>query len=254
MKRLRERKYLKDMVDQRITDKIDQMSLEEKVAQLCGQWISKLIENDHISLEKCRELIPDGIGHIGQFASSTNYEADKMAELLEELQEYVKNETKSKIPILFHEEAITGVALKGAVVFPQMIGMSCSWNPELVYENARISGENMKVDDAVYRVLKLKSDLGLFKEDRKEKQEKINLDLPEYREQSLRSARETIVLLKNNGILPLAAEKKKIAVVGPNADSYYSLLGDYTWGGISEFFYRNPISRENPHLVTFRSK
>lgn len=53
------------MDGQQIIDKIEQMSLEEKVAQLCGQWISKLIENDHISLEKCRSLIPYGIGHIG---------------------------------------------------------------------------------------------------------------------------------------------------------------------------------------------
>ena len=42
-----------------------------------------------------------------------------------------------------------------------------------------------------------------------------------------RAAQESITLLKNDGILPLS-KNKKVAVIGPNADNIYNMLGDYT--------------------------
>jgi beta-glucosidase len=44
---------------------------------------------------------------------------------------------------------------------------------------------------------------------------------------ALRAARESIVLLKNDGVLPLAAKAKRIAVVGPSATSLIALEGNY---------------------------
>lgn len=48
-----------------------------------------------------------------------------------------------------------------------------------------------------------------------------------HQELALRAARESIVLLKNDGILPLAANVKRIAVVGPSATSLIALEGNY---------------------------
>lgn len=50
----------------------------------------------------------------------------------------------------------------------------------------------------------------------------------EHKEIARQVAREGIVLLKNNNILPLSKEIKSIAVIGPNADMMYNQLGDYT--------------------------
>src|ERR1051325_4357726 len=47
------------------------------------------------------------------------------------------------------------------------------------------------------------------------------------RELALRAARESMVLLKNDGILPFRDRIKRIAVIGPNADSMDVLLGNY---------------------------
>ncbi|MEO7495962.1 MAG: glycoside hydrolase family 3 C-terminal domain-containing protein [Massilia sp.] len=52
-------------------------------------------------------------------------------------------------------------------------------------------------------------------------------DTPAHRALSLTMARESMVLLKNNGVLPLKKEPRTIAVIGPNADSYDSLVGNY---------------------------
>ncbi|HKW17473.1 MAG TPA: glycoside hydrolase family 3 C-terminal domain-containing protein [Terriglobales bacterium] len=53
-------------------------------------------------------------------------------------------------------------------------------------------------------------------------------DTPAHRQLSLKAARESIVLLRNHGnFLPLKKTYKKIAVIGPNADSLDSLVGNY---------------------------
>ncbi|MBN2303718.1 MAG: glycoside hydrolase family 3 C-terminal domain-containing protein, partial [Anaerolineae bacterium] len=53
-------------------------------------------------------------------------------------------------------------------------------------------------------------------------------DSPQHRDLALRTARESLILLKNDGILPLdQAQIKTIAVIGPNADSVEVLLGNY---------------------------
>ncbi len=52
-------------------------------------------------------------------------------------------------------------------------------------------------------------------------------DSPEHRSLALRAARASIVLLKNDGLLPLAKGLKSIAVIGPNADDPSALLGNY---------------------------
>ncbi|MGN0164056.1 MAG: glycoside hydrolase family 3 C-terminal domain-containing protein, partial [Candidatus Ornithomonoglobus sp.] len=49
-----------------------------------------------------------------------------------------------------------------------------------------------------------------------------------HRERAVQAARESIVLLKNNGILPLHGDIKTIGVIGPNADSRDALLGNYS--------------------------
>ena len=54
------------------------------------------------------------------------------------------------------------------------------------------------------------------------------VESPEHLEVALRAARESCVLLKNNGLLPLSESKiKTLAVIGPNADSRIALKGNY---------------------------
>ena len=53
-------------------------------------------------------------------------------------------------------------------------------------------------------------------------------DTPEHRQLALKMARESMVLLKNDGLLPLNRSKvKKIAVFGENANADHMLWGNY---------------------------
>ncbi|WP_030250054.1 MULTISPECIES: glycoside hydrolase family 3 N-terminal domain-containing protein [unclassified Streptomyces] len=105
--------------------------------------------------------------------------------------------------------------------------------------------EEKQIDDAVRRVLRLKFELGLFEDPRTpdpERQAQV-IGCREHADLNLETARRSLVLLRNDGILPLeggltpdgtgrAASRgtpRTIAVIGPNADSTEAMLGD--WAG-----------------------
>ena len=89
-----------------------------------------------------------------------------------------------------------------------------------------------RIDDAVRRILRAKYRLGLFEKPNTggKGYEKFGND--EFAQKSLQAAQESEVLLKNEGILPLA-KGKKILLTGPNANQMRCLHGgwSYTWQG-----------------------
>ena len=87
-------------------------------------------------------------------------------------------------------------------------------------------------DDAVARILTLKFELGLF-EDPRLPQDDLDavVGSAAHAELNLETARRSIVLLENDGVLPLdAATALKVAVVGPLADDAQTQLGDWAGG------------------------
>ena len=83
------------------------------------------------------------------------------------------------------------------------------------------------VDRAVKRVLIRKFEAGLFDNPYLPEDAADGVRSPENVEVAAQAARESVTLLKNNGILPLRAGTR-IALIGPNADNQYNQLGDYT--------------------------
>ncbi|HWY77530.1 MAG TPA: glycoside hydrolase family 3 N-terminal domain-containing protein, partial [Verrucomicrobiae bacterium] len=88
-----------------------------------------------------------------------------------------------------------------------------------------------EIDTAVSRTLEVRFRLGFFDPPSMVPWSKITMadnDTPEHQALALKVARESIVLLKNDGALPLDRKKiKRIAVVGENAQSVPALLGNY---------------------------
>jgi len=86
------------------------------------------------------------------------------------------------------------------------------------------------IDRAVRRILELKFRLGLFENPYADPEYAVKIThTKESQEVALETAREGIVLLKNEkNILPLRKNIKRIAVIGPNADHKMNQLGDYT--------------------------
>ncbi|MDK1342501.1 glycoside hydrolase family 3 N-terminal domain-containing protein [Streptomyces sp. 378] len=105
--------------------------------------------------------------------------------------------------------------------------------------------EEKQIDDAVRRVLRLKFELGLFENPRApdpERQAQV-IGCRTHADLNLETARRSLVLLRNEGTLPLEGgltsdgtgravsrdRPRTIAVMGPNADSTQAMLGD--WAG-----------------------
>lgn len=86
------------------------------------------------------------------------------------------------------------------------------------------------LDEAVLRILTAKFRMGLFEHPFALAGEKLRETVcsGEDREISLQSAKESLVLLKNDGILPIKEDKKKIALIGPHADCARKFFGGYT--------------------------
>lgn len=418
---------------------IAQISPEEKVAQLAGVRLNDLMVDGRLSLERCEQLVPHGIGHVSQFASCVSLRPAELAATVAELQRFLISRNAAHLPAIFHEEAISGFSARGATTYPQQINMASTWRPDLVRANAAATARAMRavgatqalspmldviddarwgrseegfgedpylaavmgtafirglqgddddlrtdvaatakhfagygnspadlalfrdevlppheaavfvarvssvmpgyhsyrgepaacssillrqilrgewaydgcvvadygaigqihsqyhaaitpldaalralaagmdvelpsldayrdlpaalrdgradsalIDAALRRQLRLKQRLGLLDTDfSAPPPTALDLDPPDNQARALEAATQSIVLLKNDGILPLApARTPRIAVVGPNADSVYPLLGDYTYQMMMEFWWRVPVDPNSPRLVT----
>ncbi|HEU4349001.1 MAG TPA: glycoside hydrolase family 3 C-terminal domain-containing protein, partial [Actinoplanes sp.] len=92
-----------------------------------------------------------------------------------------------------------------------------------------------EIDAAVRRILRLKFELGLFEDPRgpDERRQAAVIGGPEHAKLNLDVARRSLVLLRNDGLLPLdpGGPTRTVAVLGPNAHDPAAQLGD--WAGNS---------------------
>ena len=80
--------------------------------------------------------------------------------------------------------------------------------------------------------------------------DKIVLDTPEERQTAYNIATQSVVLLENNGILPLK-DARNILVTGPNANSIWAMCGDYSYPAMSYFWKMadDIADKDQPHIV-----
>jgi beta-glucosidase len=100
-------------------------------------------------------------------------------------------------------------------------------------ENGKVSLED--IDRAVLSHLVLKFKLGLFEDPYVDEGAVMMVfETPEQRSLAREIARQSMVLLKNDGLLPLNKAVRTLAVIGPNADSGRNLMGDYCYDAMSD--------------------
>jgi len=117
----------------RVDDLLSRMTLEEKVAQMMCLWKDKRQITDaqgRFDSTKAPEWFRVGIGRIER--PSDGHTARGQAEFTNAIQQWVKENTRLGIPVIFHEEALHGLQGAEATSFPQAIALASTWNPELV--------------------------------------------------------------------------------------------------------------------------
>ncbi|WP_258104183.1 glycoside hydrolase family 3 N-terminal domain-containing protein [Marinoscillum sp. MHG1-6] len=142
-------------VAERVEDLMSKMTLEEKIGQMC-QYVAplhieeskkrisgdELIHNDQwglypgMSTDSLKSLI--AYGEIGSFLHV------KDAKEANELQKLAQ-ESRLKIPLLIGIDAIHGHAMiEGSTVFPTQLGLSSSWDNDLLYRVAKATAQEVR--------------------------------------------------------------------------------------------------------------
>ena len=128
-------------IDERVKDLLARMTLEEKAAQMMCLWMEKPNDNSRVpkeqqplggefSPELARKKMPNGIG---QFARQREYrDARRSAEYANAVQKWLIENTRLKIPAVFHDEILHGTMGEGATVFPVPLALASSWDTDLI--------------------------------------------------------------------------------------------------------------------------
>src|ERR1035437_3132471 len=124
-------------VDERVSDLLNRMTLEEKVAQMICIWGEKkkilLDENGNLTLSNLELYLENGIGQIGRLSDTIpELSPYAMAELANKLQEYFVERTRLGIPVIIHEECLHGLVAVDATSYTQPIGLASTFNRELI--------------------------------------------------------------------------------------------------------------------------
>ncbi|MFO7657204.1 MAG: glycoside hydrolase family 3 N-terminal domain-containing protein [Bacteroidales bacterium] len=129
--------------DKRVKDLISRMTIEEKVSQLMGLWnggVEDFKEEIFNDPAKMKEIFGNGCHSI----HPAPFGIKETVKLRNRIQKYLVEETRLGIPTLFVDEGQHGMMRPESTVFPQAIGLACSWNPELFEEVYSVVANEMR--------------------------------------------------------------------------------------------------------------
>jgi beta-xylosidase len=138
---------------------LEQMTLEEKVAQLGSRWVGNDMQDtgtgDELNVAPMQDVfaasgtVPlaeasrHGLGHLTRVYGSVPLTAEQGAAELVRQHRVVLADSRLGIPALVHEECLTGFTTYGATVYPAAIAWGATFDPGLVERMAAAIGRNM---------------------------------------------------------------------------------------------------------------
>ena len=134
----------------RVRALVDDMTLEEKLAQLVGFWDKgdgeavAPLQGVFDVVRGLPEVSKDGLGHLTRVYGTRPVEPAERLTWLWETQRRLVNETRLGIPALVHEECLTGLAAWHAATYPTPLAWGASFDPDLVAEMGAAVGASMR--------------------------------------------------------------------------------------------------------------
>lgn len=143
-------------IEDRITDLLSQMTVEEKTCQMVTLYGYKRILKDQLPTPEWKnEIWKDGVGAIDEQLNGFPYrESDKSpyiwpasrhAWALNEIQRFFIEETRLGIPVDFTNEGLRGVESLKATNFPTQLGLGHTWNRDLIRQVGYITGSEARL-------------------------------------------------------------------------------------------------------------
>ena len=144
-------------IEQRVTDLVSRMTLEEKTAQMATLYgFPRVLLDELPTPEWDEQLWKDGIGNIDEHANgNTNYgrptpdpesdlPLDRHARTINEVQRFFIERTRLGIPADFTNEGIRGLLHTHATSFPSPLGLAAAWDLDLVRQIGKITAREAK--------------------------------------------------------------------------------------------------------------
>lgn len=140
-------------IGRRVEDLLSQMNLDEKTCQTATLYGYKRVLQDELPTPKWKnEIWKDGIANIDEHlngwaaGSKSVYATDirKHVWAMNETQRFFVEDTRLGIPVDFTNEGLRGLAFTTATSFPSELGMGNTWDPGLVREMGRITGQEAR--------------------------------------------------------------------------------------------------------------
>ena len=110
-----------------------------RLAQLGSAWIYELADP-----ERASHLMRHGIGQITRIGGASNLKPAESAAAANAIQRFLFEQTRLGIPAMVHEECCAGYMARDATVFPQIIGLASTWQPELANAMAGVVRTQMR--------------------------------------------------------------------------------------------------------------
>lgn len=117
--------------EQRARRLLDQMNLDEKLAQMRSCWIYELQTGGELDENKLNHRLKDGIGQITRPGGASTLDPVTLARTSNRIQKFLLESTRLHIPAVLHEECCSGATILGGTTYPQMIGLASTFQPEL---------------------------------------------------------------------------------------------------------------------------
>ncbi len=108
-----------------------QMTLDEKLAQIGSYWMYELQTGGALDMDRVRVKLGQGIGQITRVAGASTLDPLSAARVGNQIQRFLVEETRLGVPAILHEESCSGAMILGGSMYPQMIGLASTFQPEL---------------------------------------------------------------------------------------------------------------------------
>lgn len=133
-----------EAIAKRISGLLDQMTLDEKLAQLNAYWVYELQTDGSLDPQKIEAKLKNGIGQITRLGGASTLTADAAARTANAIQKFLLEKSRLGIPAIIHEECCSGAMVLGGSMYPQMIGIASTFQPELAEQMTSVIRKQLR--------------------------------------------------------------------------------------------------------------
>lgn len=131
-------------IDDRVQDLLSQMTLPEKLGQMHALWLVLSEDGAHKMRPdssngfstgdpaRVKALFANGLGQITRPLGTFGVAPRAGVRALNRFQKDILEGTRLGIPVMSHEECLSGLMVQGATLFPTPLSMAGTWNPDLI--------------------------------------------------------------------------------------------------------------------------